>query len=234
MLLLGKDFRMGSTLLFIKSMDLFCDFNDDELEKLIASNQFNIKKLKSESILHLQNEICDYLEIIVSGKIQVQNIDACGDMLVISDFYSGESIGDNLLFSTNNFYPMTMIAKGNTKLIQIHKSMVLDLCKSNEKFLLTFLQSVSTKTLLLAGKIKTLSMKTIRQCIAEYLIHEYYSSNNKRIILTMTKKDLAERFGIPRPSLSRELNRMRTDGLIIFDAGSITIIDVDNLLLTLK
>mgnify|MGYP002411718665 FL=1 len=77
-------------------------------------------------------------------------------------------------------------------------------------------------------------MKTIRQCIVEYLIHEYYISNNKQIVLTMSKKDLAERFGIPRPSLSRELNRMRTDGLIDFDAKSITIIDIDDLLLTLQ
>ena len=222
MLLIRKGLKMKNILLFLKAMNLFCDFNDDELKKLITS------------ILHLQNETCDYLEIIVSGKIQVQNIDICGDMLVISDFYAGESIGDNLLFSMNNFYPMTMVAKGNTKLIQIHKSMVLNLCRTNEKFLLTFLQSVSTKSLVLAGKIKTLSMKTIRQCIVEYLIHEYYISNNKQIVLTMSKKDLAERFGIPRPSLSRELNRMRTDGLIDFDAKSITIIDIDDLLLTLQ
>ena len=105
---------MGSILLFLRSMNLFCDFSDNELEKLKSSNQFIVKKIESDSIIHLQNETCDYLEIIVSGQIQVQNIDACGDMLIISDFYSGESIGDNLLFSANNFYPMTMIAKGST------------------------------------------------------------------------------------------------------------------------
>jgi len=43
----------------------------------------------------------------------------------------------------------------------------------------------------------------------------------------MTKKELAERLGIQRTSLSRELNKMKKDGLIDYDAHSITICDFD-------
>jgi Mn-dependent DtxR family transcriptional regulator len=45
----------------------------------------------------------------------------------------------------------------------------------------------------------------------------------------MTKKELAEKIGVQRPSLSRELNKMRKDGLITYDPTQITIIDVDSL-----
>lgn len=36
---------------------------------------------------------------------------------------------------------------------------------------------------------------------------------------------MAEKFGVQIPSLSRELNKMRKDGLIEYDAYSITIVD---------
>jgi Mn-dependent DtxR family transcriptional regulator len=72
-------------------------------------------------------------------------------------------------------------------------------------------------------------MKTIRQCIIEFLIYESYSQNSKTVKLELTKKELAEKFGIQRPSLSREFNKMRRDGLIEYDAHSITIIDMDSL-----
>jgi DNA-binding transcriptional regulator LsrR (DeoR family) len=43
----------------------------------------------------------------------------------------------------------------------------------------------------------------------------------------MSKKDLAEKLGIQRSSLSRELNKMRNDGLIEFDANYIFIKNVE-------
>jgi len=90
-----------------------------------------------------------------------------------------------------------------------------------------FLQSASDKTLILMGKIKTLALKTIRQCIIEFLLYEYHVQKSTTIKLDMTKKELAEKIGVQRPSLSRELNKMRKDGLIIYDSKQITITDVD-------
>ena len=43
----------------------------------------------------------------------------------------------------------------------------------------------------------------------------------------MTKKELAERLGIQRTSLSRELNKMKKDGLVDYNTHSITICDFD-------
>lgn len=90
-----------------------------------------------------------------------------------------------------------------------------------------FLQSISDKTLILTDKIKSISMKTIRQCIIDFLTYEYYIQKNQRIVLGISKKELAERIGVQRPSLLRELSKMRTDGLIEYDARSITIKDLE-------
>jgi DNA-binding transcriptional regulator LsrR (DeoR family) len=68
-------------------------------------------------------------------------------------------------------------------------------------------------------------MKSIKESIIEFLNYEYYSQKNKKIELHMTKKELAEKLGIQRTSLSRELNKMKKDGLIDYNASSITICD---------
>ena len=124
---------------------------------------------------------------------------------------------------------MTMTAKSETVILQIDRELILTLCQSNENFLKSFLQSMSDKTLILASKIKTLSMKTIRQSIIEFLLYECHVQKSMRIGLDITKKELAEKLGIQRPSLSREFAKMRRDGLIFFDAKSITILNVDAL-----
>jgi len=58
-------------------------------------------------------------------------------------------------------------------------------------------------------------------------MYESYVQKSNIIKLEVTKKDLAEKFGVQRSSLSRELNKMRKDGLIEYDAYSITIVNLD-------
>ncbi|WP_123054902.1 Crp/Fnr family transcriptional regulator [Clostridium sp. JN-1] len=150
-------------------------------------------------------------------------------MSVICNFTAGDSIGENLLFSRNNTYPLMIITKYDTEILHLSKQLILYLCRMNDQFLQNFLESLSDKTLILSGKIKTLPTKTIRRCIIEFLLCEYSIQKNTTIFLRLSKKELAEKFGVRRPSLSRELNKMRSKGLIEYNAKSITIIDVEEL-----
>ena len=45
----------------------------------------------------------------------------------------------------------------------------------------------------------------------------------------MNKEEIANFIGIPRPSLSRELIKLRKEKIIDFDRNNITILDIDKL-----
>ena len=218
---------MDDFISFLETVNLFKCFSTNELDKLFQNNFYRISTYFKDSVVHLQNEKCESLDIILSGTVLVQKIDSDGDLLTICNFSAGEAMGENLLFSHRNFYPMTITAKCDTEILQIKRELIMKLCQENMKFLNGFLQSASDKTLILMGKIKTLALKTIRQCIIEFLLYEYHVQKSTTIKLNMTKKELAEKIGVQRPSLSRELNKMRKDGLIIYDPKQITITDVD-------
>lgn len=208
-------------------MDLFKCLSEDELESVLSNNNYNIKNYNKNSIIYMQNEKCKSLDIILEGIVSVQKINSEGNVLTINDFMSGDVIGESLVFSIDNKYPMTVFAKNDVTILNIKKELILKLCQSNECFLISFLHSLSSKALILSDKIKSLTLKTLRQCIIEYLLFEYYAQDSTKIKLNMTKKDLAEKIGVQRSSLSRELNKMRKDGLIDFNAKFIFIKDID-------
>lgn len=210
----------------LKNVNLFNGFSENELMK-VFNNNYTIKNYNKNSIIYMQNEKCKTLDIILDGIISIQKIDSEGNMLSINDFTNGEIIGENLLFSIKNIYPMTIIAKSNVEMLHINRELILLLCQSNKSFLLGFLQSLSSKALILSDKIMSLSMKTLRQCIIDFLLFEYYAQNSTEIMLNITKKDLAEKFGVQRTSLSRELNKMKKDGLIDFNSKYIIIKDLE-------
>ena len=139
-------------------------------------------------MIYFQNEKCTRFDIILKGIILVQEIDSNGNVLTISDFTVGDVLGGNLLFSHRNFYPMTVIAKTDAIILHIKKDLILKFCQTNVVFLNNFLISISDKTLILTDKIKSLSMKTIRQCIIDFLIYESFSQNSKHSEIGTHKK----------------------------------------------
>jgi len=217
----------------IRNTDLFKCFSYDELDKLFTKENYKIKKYTKNSVIYFQNEKCESLDVILNGIISIQKIDSEGDILTIYDFMGGNVLGENLLFSHRDAYPMTVITKSDATILHVKKDLILNLCQYNVNFLKGLLQSLSDKTLILSDKIKSLTLKTIRQCIIEFLLFEYYSQKSLNIKLNMTKKELAEKIGVQRSSLSRELNKMRSEDLINYDARYITIKNLD-LLKSLK
>ena len=203
--------------------ELFKSFDHNEVIKWLKENTCKISFYNKNEIIHIQNEKCNFMDIIIEGKLSVQKIDESGNILTIASFSSNSMIGGNLLFSKNNTYPMTIICNFPCTVFHFSKNLVLQLCQTNKYFLSTFLSSLSDKTLLITDKLNSLTMKTIRERIVDYLIYEYHKQQSTIIKLETSKKELAEKFGIQRPSLSRELNKMRKNGLIDFDAHTITI-----------
>jgi len=210
----------------LEHTELFKDIPTQNIEHLFINKLYNINKYTKNSVIYFQNEKCVTLDIIISGTVSIQGIDEKGNYISISDFTIGDTLGANLLFSHKNFYPMMILSKTEVTLLKLKKEIVLNLCQRDTIFLTNFLQSLADKTLILTDKIRTLSFKSIRQCIIDFLIYESYAQKSNRIKLELTKKELAEKFGVQRPSLSRELNKMRKEGLIEYDAHSITLVNI--------
>lgn len=220
---------MKDFLKILKKTELFKCFTLEELDDIFDGQYYKIKDYEKNSIIYLQNEKCESLDIILKGVITIQKIDKDGKILTINDFISGEILGENLLFSASSNYPMTVTSKTDCTLLHVKKELVLKLCQLNIEFLTNFLMSLSGKTLILSNKIKSLTMKTIRQLIIDFLLIESFSQKSSKVKLNMSKKDLAEKLGVQRSSLSRELNKMRSDGLVEFDANYIYIKDIESM-----
>lgn len=216
-------YNLEQALVVISQLTLFRNFSKAELMEVLDSSGYEIRKFSKDEIIHLQNEDCRFMEIILEGKVKVQNIDKNGSVLTIDTFVVGEMIGANLIFSSQSVYPMTVTASKRTTTIAFDKESILSLCHKSTSFMEGLLHEISDKTIILTKKINAISRKTIRQCIFDFLRQEQCRQGSNVIRLTLSKKELAESLGVPRSSLGRELNKMRDDGYIDYNAWTITI-----------
>ncbi len=204
-------------------LSLFNSFSKEELTEIFNSSGYEIRRYDKNQIVHLQNEVCNAMDIILKGNVAVQKIDEEGNVLTINVFSAPDVIGAHLVFSTNNIYPMTVVSDADTVILRLPKALIIELGRNNLDFMVALLRTISDRMLILADKIRTISHKTIRQQIIAFLTYEYHLQKSLVIRLNYSKKELAERLGVQRSSLSRELNKMRREGLLEYDARTITL-----------
>lgn len=196
----------------------------DEMSSYLKDGSFKTSVYGKNNIVHYSGEVCSKLEIILSGRVVVERIDESGNLMTVAEFLSDDILGGNLLFSKNPYYPMTITAKSPTVVLEIHRERLFQLFSDNHDFLRSFLEFISDHAIILGDRIKHYVNRTIRESILSYLDYESKKQNSKHIKLSITKKALAERIGVQRTSLSRELAKMRDEGLIVFDADSIELL----------
>jgi CRP-like cAMP-binding protein len=208
----------------IRKIDLLKLINPQEMESYLTDGNGKITQYGKNNIVHFVGEVCSKLEIILSGKVVIERIDESGNLMTIAEFFSGDVLGGNLMFSKNPYYPMTVTAKEATLILEINKERLFRLFSDNHEFLRSYLEYVSDHTVILGDRIKHYVNRTIRDSIISYLDYECKKQNSSTIKLNMTKKALAERIGVQRTSLSRELAKMREDGLIKYDSMTIELL----------
>lgn len=208
----------------MKQTTLLSSLSAEEIKRYISDRSFATHVYGKNNIVHFSGEVCSKLEIILSGSIVVDRIDESGNLMTVAEFLSDDILGGNLLFSKNPHYPMTITAKSPTVVLEINRERLFQLFSDNHDFLKSFLEFISDHAMILSDRIKHYVNRTIRESILSYLDYECKKQNSNHIKLSITKKALAERIGVQRTSLSRELAKMRDEGLIEFSIDSIVML----------
>ena len=208
----------------LRQITLLHSLSDKDILTNLKNGTFRIVSYKKNSVIHFDGELCSKLEIILSGKVVVDRIDESGNLLTIAEFYKDDILGGNLMFSKNPYYPMTTTTPEESVILEIEKNLLFNLLSESPVILKAYLEFVADHTFMLGDKIKHYVNKTIRECVLGFLEYESKHQKSNKIILNMTKQTLADKIGVQRTSLSRELSKMRNDGLIEYDNKSITIL----------
>ena len=203
---------------------LFKGLGEQEIESLLSNTNYQKKKYKSEDIIALNGEVCNYLMIVLKGYVKGEMVDYSGKIIKIEDIHISKPIAIAFIFGKNNIFPVNVEAVENTELLVIHKSDFLSLLQSNVIILNNFLNAISNRSQFLSNKIKFFSFTTIKSKIAQYILE---LADNKYYIVEFkqTQQQIADYFGVTRPSLTRALSEMQKEGLIKLEKKQLEILN---------
>lgn len=208
---------------------LFNNMKGDEIKKTIQHIPYSLNEFSNGDVIAIEGDSCDSLGIILDGDIEIHKSFASGKNVTINHFEAGNIFGEALVFSGQHLYPATIISSNQSKIMFIHRNDIIHLMTLDTRILNNFMGVLSNRILMLNQRLTNLTLDSLRKKIANMLLIEYKKQGTSYLTLPYSRKKMAEMLNSPRPSLSRELAKMREDGLIDFYKNSIKLLDIEGL-----
>lgn len=209
--------------------ELFKDMGRADLMTMLACFKPVQKDYKKGELLAREGEKFHGIGIILSGEAVVIRENSVGDRVIIEIVSPGKMFGEMAAYSGTGVWPATVAAQNTCRAVFIPAGKIAANCEKqctmHKQLIANMLMIVSNKAMQLNKKVEYLTMKTLRGKISAYLLDYFHTVGKSTFMLPLNRNDLADYLNVSRPSLSRELCRMKNEGLIDFHMSSVRIKD---------
>ncbi len=208
----------------ITQCPIFRGISEKEAEFLLDKIHFQIKKYSKDEVIVVSGETVMNLLIVISGSVRGEMIDYSGKIIKIEDIDAPKPLAAAFLFGKENKYPVTVTANTDSSLLIMPVAEFLKLLQLNTQILKNYLNSISSRAQFLSQKLNFLSFKTIKGKVAHFLLQQA-GDRFHSIELQNTQQQLADLFGVTRPSLARVFGEMQKDGIIKISNKTVSLLN---------
>lgn len=193
---------------------LFKGLEINEVRHIIRNAQHKVRDYGKGDLIASEGDRLNYLMMVIQGSVIGEMMDFEGRILRVEHLTAPNTVATVFLFGENNRLPVNVIAMEDTKILLISKQGLMDLFCDNNIVMKNFLDIMANRAQFLSKQMKILGLSTIKGKIAHYLLEQVKKSDTLKFRLQHTQNELAEMFGVTRPSLGRTLREMNMEGLI--------------------
>mgnify|MGYP000983950563 CR=1 FL=1 len=217
----------------LSAVPLFRNIQPDRLNSMLSCLNPGIRTYKKNRNIAVSGERFEGIGFVLSGSAAVIKEDAAGNRTIITILRPGDMFGEMAAFSKSKVWPATVLAQEECRVMILPPEKIVGscekACESHRLLIMNMLEIVSDKALLLNRKVEYLAIKSLRGRISAFLLEQYKKTGSLIFMLPMNRNNLADFLNVSRPSLSREMCRMRDEGIIDFHMSSVRIIDLEAL-----
>lgn len=211
----------------MKQCGLFRGLGDEDIIGLMPCFSAYAADYHKGDILFQAGDSQQTLGLVLKGEVNVQKEDLAGNRFLINILRQGDLFGEVSAFANLGHWANTVLAGTDCKVLFIRIDRISKpccrVCQAHQLLIENMLFLVSSKALVMNSRINYLKMKGMREKLASYLLEQSDKNNNLTFDLPINREALADYLNVSRPSMSRELGRLKNEGVIDFYRSSFII-----------
>ena len=208
---------------------LFNGLTTKEIKELLQTVNFKIVEYPAKEIYTLAGMPCKYADFILKGELISRMTGLSGKQVQIDRLKACILISPAFIFAKNNAMPVSVETAQHTTILRMMPSELKHLIDNNERIRMNFIQLLSSIDVFLTQKLRMLSLFTVREKVAYFLMKAAKEQQSRTIKLSNSRQEIADTFGIQKFSLLRCLSEFEDNGAIKIDGKQITILNSDKM-----
>ncbi len=213
----------------LANSSLFSGLSATEIATVLESTTHHVHNYEKGEIIFRLMEPASRIGVILEGRVEAQKSFPNGSQVNVFVRGPGEMIGPAAVFAGNRNYPCDIVSLEPVTVMMFHRDDLLRLMQSDVRILENFTTVIASSTHMLQLRLELLSYSGIAQKVAFWLLMQMRRSGNRSVPIPESISKWAMLMNVSRPSLHRELRRMKEEGIISYEPPTITINNADAL-----
>lgn len=210
----------------LKSVDspLFAGMSPEDRVAALTCTGYHINTYKKGQIVLFEEEDVRYIGILLQGTVDMVKEDHWGNKTMLLRLGKNDMFGETFACGEDSLSVVTFVVSTDAKILFMPFCRVMhncaNACAFHQKLIENMVKVIAGKNRELMRKIEVVSKRTIREKLLAYLSLQAQTQDSPYFDIPLGRVELADYLCVDRSALTRELAKMRDEGILDYDRNS--------------
>ncbi len=199
-------------------MDLFDGIKEDDRSEMLKCLNAKKKQYKKGSTVLGRGGRTSEMGMVLEGSVHMVKDDFWGNRSILGQASPGQMFGEVYACLPRQGLEVDVIAAEDTEVLFLDVKRILTVCSSacsfHTRLIRNLLTILAEKNLMLTHKMEHMAQKSTRDKVLSYLSLEAEKQGGPEFAIPFNRQQLADYLSVDRSAMSRELSRMKAEGLL--------------------
>ena len=197
---------------------LFAGIGPEERKAMLGCIGYHIGTFKKGDIVAFEAENIKHIGIVLSGAVDMVKEDLWGNKTMLVRMRKDALFGESFACGSDSLSVVTFMVSENAQILFMPFDRVMHsctmACRFHHQLIENMVHIIADKNRDLMRKVEVVSKRTIREKLLAYLSIQAQVQQSRYIEIPLGRVELAEYLCVDRSALTRELAKMKEDGVI--------------------
>lgn len=197
---------------------LFAGIKPEDMKPMLHCIGYHMGSYSKGQVIAFEGENLKHIGIVLSGTVDMVKEDLWGNRTMLLRIRKNEMFGETFACGEDSQSTVTFLVSEDARILFMPFSRVMHSCTMacafHHRLIENMVKIIANKNRDLMRKVEVVSKRTIREKLLAYLSLQAQQQDSRYFEIPLGRVELAEYLCVDRSALTRELVKMKEDGLI--------------------
>ena len=200
---------------------LFDGIDPEDYMAMLSCTGYHIGVFRKGDIVAFEEENIKHIGVVISGAVDMIKEDLWGNKTMLVRIRKNDVFGETFACGSDNLSIVTFQVYEDAQILFMPFARVMRsctmACQFHHRLIENMVRVIANKNRDLMRKVEAVSKRSIREKLLSYLSIQAQTQASRYFEIPLGRVELAEYLCVDRSALTRELVKMKEEGLIDYD-----------------